>query len=105
MTNEEAKIWLNKLYTRTDIIDEYGDMEDMQPYKEAVGMAIKALEQESPQPNKSYPVDVLNCWIGKELLYRLRDEIEHVHDLAFNREWILMIIDRYIEEGASHGKD
>ena len=46
MTNEEAKIWLNKLYTRTDITDEYGDMEDMQPYEEAVDMATKALEQE-----------------------------------------------------------
>ena len=46
MTREEAKIWLNKLYTRTDITDEYGDMEDMQPYEEALDMAIKALEQE-----------------------------------------------------------
>lgn len=46
MTREEAKIWLNKLYTRTDITNEYGDMEDMQPYEEALDMAIKALEQE-----------------------------------------------------------
>ena len=46
MTREEAKIWLNKLYIRTDITDEYGDMEDMQPYEEALDMAIKALEQE-----------------------------------------------------------
>ena len=43
MTREEAKNWLNKLYSRADITDEYGDMEDMQPYKEAVDMAIKAL--------------------------------------------------------------
>ena len=41
----------------------------------------------------------------KEVLYRLRDEIEHLHDWTFNREWILMIIDRYIEEGERHGKD
>lgn len=47
MTRKEAKIWLNKLYTRTDISDEYGDMEDMQPYEEAIDMAMKALEQES----------------------------------------------------------
>lgn len=46
MTKEEAKHWLNKLYARSDITDEYGDMEDMQPYEEAVNMAIKALEQE-----------------------------------------------------------
>ena len=46
MTREDAKNWLNKLYTRTDITDEYGDMEDMQPYEEAVNMAIKALEQQ-----------------------------------------------------------
>ena len=46
MTREEAKKWLNKLYARADITDEYGDMEDMQPYEEAVDMAIEALEQE-----------------------------------------------------------
>lgn len=45
MTNEEAKNWLNKLYVRADITDEYGDMVDMQPYSEAVDMAIEALEQ------------------------------------------------------------
>lgn len=45
MTREEAIKWLNKLYARADITDEYGDMEDMQPYEEAVNMAIKALEQ------------------------------------------------------------
>ena len=46
MTREEAKKWLNKLYARADITDEYGDMEDMKPYEEAINMAIKALEQE-----------------------------------------------------------
>lgn len=45
MTREVAKNWLNKLYARADITDEYGDMEDMQPYEEAVNMAIQALEQ------------------------------------------------------------
>lgn len=45
MTGEEAKNWLNKLYARADITDEYGDMKDMQPYEEAVNMAIQALEQ------------------------------------------------------------
>lgn len=47
MTREEAKDWLNKLYLRADITDEYGDMVDMQPYSEAVDMAIEALEQTS----------------------------------------------------------
>ena len=46
MTREEAIEWLNKLYIGADITDEYGDMEDMQPYGEAVNMAIEALEQE-----------------------------------------------------------
>ena len=46
MTREEAKNWLNKLYARADITDEYGDMEDMQPYEEAVNMAINALHRE-----------------------------------------------------------
>lgn len=43
MTREEAKSWLRKLYARADITDEYGDMEDMQPYEEAINMAISAL--------------------------------------------------------------
>ena len=46
MTREDAKKLLDKLYARADITDEYGDMEDMKPYEEAVNMAIKALEQE-----------------------------------------------------------
>ena len=47
MKREEAKKWLNKLYARADITDEYGDMEDMQPYEEAVNLAIKTLEQQT----------------------------------------------------------
>ena len=38
---------LNELYARADITDEYGGMEDMQPYEEAINMASKALKQES----------------------------------------------------------
>lgn len=45
MTREEAKSWLRKLYARADITDEYGDMEDMQPYEEAINMAITALSE------------------------------------------------------------
>lgn len=47
MTSEEAKNWLNKLYTRADITDEYGDMEDMKPYEEAIDRAIQALSAET----------------------------------------------------------
>lgn len=44
MTRKEAIKWLNKLYARADITDEYGDMEDMQPYEEAINIAINSLE-------------------------------------------------------------
>ena len=44
MTRKEAIKWLNKLYARADITDEYGDMEDMQPYDEAINSAINSLE-------------------------------------------------------------
>ena len=54
MTREEAQNWLRKLYTRADITDEYGDMEDMQPYEEAINMAISAL---SAEPNMTITVD------------------------------------------------
>lgn len=61
MTREEAKTWLNKLYARADITDEYGDMEDMQPYEEAVNMAIKALEQDSKILNTlDFAIDASN---------------------------------------------
>ena len=46
MTRAEAIKILKKLYQRTDITDEYGDMEDMQPYEEVVDMAINALHRE-----------------------------------------------------------
>ena len=46
MNREDAIEMLKKLYQRTDITDDYGDMEDMQPYEEAVDMAINALHRE-----------------------------------------------------------
>lgn len=58
MTKEVAKKWINKLYARADITDEYGDIEDMQPYEEAVNMAIQALEQ-----------DCDKCEVGNPCLY------------------------------------
>lgn len=47
MTREEAINWLDRLYIGADITDEYGDMENVQPYEEALNIAIKALEQAS----------------------------------------------------------
>lgn len=68
MTREEAKNWLNKLYVGADITDEYGDMVDMQPYSEAVDMAIKALDQK----------DVLNKII-EEIEIKLKEpQYQHV---------------------------
>lgn len=70
MTNEEAKNWLNKLYARADITDAYGDMEDMQPYSEAVDIAIEALEQtrwipvSERLPEDLEPVNI--TWVNHE---------------------------------------
>ena len=67
MTREDAKNWLNKLYAMADFTDEYGDMEDMQPYEEALDMAIQALE---PDPcdfcSTIYPdADTKNIVFGR----------------------------------------
>ena len=43
MTNTEAMKVLDNMLVRTDITNEYGDMEDMKPYEEAVDMAKHAL--------------------------------------------------------------
>lgn len=45
MTHEEAIANLNSLLMRADLTDEYGEMEDMTPYEEAVEMAIEALKE------------------------------------------------------------
>lgn len=44
MTNEEAIKYLNDLYVKVDLTDEYGDCIDTTPYDEALNLAIKALE-------------------------------------------------------------
>lgn len=75
MTRQEAKNLLNELYVRADITDEYGGMEDMQPYEEAINMAIKALKQES-------------------ILDKIRTEIMRKDGL----EEALEIIDKYTSE-------
>ena len=71
MTREEAKNWLNKLYARADITDEYGDAEDVQPYEEAINMAINSLEQE-PCEDVIGRLDMLDA-IGHGTTYTSED--------------------------------
>lgn len=46
MTREEAIEYLQKLYMKAEITDEYGDMDDTEPYEMAVDMAIEALQEQ-----------------------------------------------------------
>ena len=64
MTREEAKNWLNKLYIGADITDEYGDIVDMQPYSEAVDIAIKALEI-APKKGRWKDLGYNEEWYGR----------------------------------------
>ena len=91
MTNEEAKNWLNRLYIGADITDEYGDMEDMQPYSEAFDMAIEALEQTRWIPvSKQLPKE--NEYIEDVCKYYLiQDEYGDMHVAHLsNVGWIPM---------------
>lgn len=64
MTREEAKNWLNKLYVRTDITDDLGEMVDMKPYEEAVDMAINALHREQQFLDAGYKNGRVEFYIG-----------------------------------------
>ena len=44
MLREEAVQYLHKLYMMSDITDEYGDMDDTEPYETAIDMAVEALK-------------------------------------------------------------
>ena len=44
MLREEAVQYLHKLYMMADITDEYGDMDDTEPYETAIDMAVEALK-------------------------------------------------------------
>ena len=102
MTREEARTWLNKLYTRADITDEYGDMEDMQPYEEAVNMAIKALEQE-PCERFEWGIDgnvykIIKAKDGKEICLRVCED-------AINRDMALEKMADYAASGYADSAD
>ena len=45
MTKEEAIEYLEKLYMIADITDEYGYMDDTEPYETAIDMAVEALKE------------------------------------------------------------
>jgi hypothetical protein len=85
MSKEEAIKLLNMLYVRADITDEYGDMEDMTPYEEAINMAIKALEQEPILDKIRAEIEGLQTYC----LYSYTDLIE--------RHEVFEIIDKYRE--------
>lgn len=45
MTREEAIEYLDKLYMQAEITDEYGDLDDTEPYETAIEIATEALRQ------------------------------------------------------------
>lgn len=52
---------------------------------------------------------LLNCWIGKEVLFKIRDEIERITDtmgVSYNQYIskidVLQIIDKYITESENN---
>lgn len=66
MTKEEAIEYLHRLYMKAEITDAYGDMDDTEPYEEAIDMAVEALNvqrwipvnERLPETNGEYLVTV-----------------------------------------------
>jgi len=98
MTREEAKNWLRKLYARADITDEYGDMEDMQPYEEALDMAISALSDYDKLMTIAQQLAFENEEL-RENIEKTKAEIEHMackqyeHRLTLDRQEVIEILD------------
>lgn len=44
MLREEAIEYIHKLFMQAEITDEYGDMDDTEPYETAIDMAVEALK-------------------------------------------------------------
>ena len=68
----------------------------------ALNMAIQALEQE---PKQYFPDDVLNCWIGAEVLDKIRAEIQGLRNCSCSCSDGIIddvedIIDKYKAEGS-----
>ncbi len=51
MTREEAKELLIHVLMTYEPRDQYGDLNDSQPYEEAITMAIEALQRENAEVN------------------------------------------------------
>lgn len=80
MPIDEAIDLLNKLYLKADFTDEYGDMEDTEPYEEAIKMVAELLKQEPCEDCISRQV-VLEVQIkyaehmGATKYWQMRDDI------------------------------
>ena len=46
MSREEAIEYLHRLFIKAELTDEYGDMDDTEPYETAVNMAVNALKEQ-----------------------------------------------------------
>jgi hypothetical protein len=99
MTRKEAIKWLNRLYIRADITDEYGDMEDMQPYEEAINIAINALKVD-----EMYNLEYENAdeFISKRVLEDIRYEIDGIY-IGYRHGYevmadVLAVLDKHIIE-------
>ena len=64
--------------------------------RDGLGSIIHAFDVEQLPPVK--PAEKVGQWIDAEVLDKIRDEIVHLHDWAFDREEILRIIDKYKAE-------
>jgi hypothetical protein len=65
----------------------------------SLDMAIKALEQYP----KYYPDNMINCWIGKEVLYKIQNDIQSLRNCSCSTSDGIIddvedIIGKYIEE-------
>lgn len=54
MTREEAIEYVHILYMKAEITDEHGDMDDTEPYEEAIDMAVEALKARLPEEGTTF---------------------------------------------------
>ena len=109
MTREEA---VKVLQENLDILREYdiANSSVLRQLRQALEMAIQALEKENIYDDKEHYVTISKALYDKlnidyeqalsqePILDKIRVEIKHLHEWAFNREEILRIIDKYKAE-------
>lgn len=61
MTEQEAVEYLNRIYHQFTSLDEYGYVEDFEPYEKAINMAKESLEKQIPQSVKLYIGQDMQC--------------------------------------------